>query len=117
MVAPEDLAAVAAKVLIDGPELHHKKQYWLSREVLNGAEVAGEISQGLGQSIKAAVLTPDDLLAQITSGAAVEDLTGRKPCDHGHQGNGAPPRFGGAPDISFEGRHFRRRHRSPSVAV
>jgi hypothetical protein len=35
-------------VLVEGPELHGGKQYWLSNEVLNGAEAAAEIAEGLG---------------------------------------------------------------------
>jgi NAD(P)H dehydrogenase (quinone) len=68
-VAPEDLAAVAALVLIEGPEKHGGKQYWLSTEVLNGAEAAAAISQGLGQRVEAVVLTPQDLLQQVESGS------------------------------------------------
>src|ERR1700716_2630145 len=39
-IAPEDLAAVAAKVLSGGPEQHGGKQYWLSAEMLNGTQAA-----------------------------------------------------------------------------
>ena len=68
-IAPEDLAAVAARVLIEGPEIHGGKQYWLSTEVLNGAEAAAEISEGLGQPVEAVVLTPQHLLEQVKSGS------------------------------------------------
>jgi hypothetical protein len=43
-IAPEDLAAVAAQVLTQGPKLHSGKQYWLSTEVMNGTEAAAEIA-------------------------------------------------------------------------
>jgi len=68
-IAPEDVAAVAAQVLVEGPERHSGKQYWLSTEVLNGAQAAAEISCGLGEPVEPIVLTPDDLLAQVSSGA------------------------------------------------
>lgn len=68
-VAPEDVAAVAAQVLVEGPERHSGKQYWLSTEVLNGAQAAAEISSGLGEPVDPIVLTPDDLLSQVSSGA------------------------------------------------
>jgi len=34
-IAGDDLAAVSALVLAEGPEKHAGKQYWLSTEVLN----------------------------------------------------------------------------------
>jgi hypothetical protein len=36
---------------------------------MNGVEAAAEIAKGLGQPVESVVLTPDDLVAQITSGA------------------------------------------------
>jgi uncharacterized protein YbjT (DUF2867 family) len=68
-IAGSDLAAVSARVLAEGPEKHSGKQYWLSTEVLNGVEAAAEIAQGLQQKVECVVMTPDDLIAQITSGA------------------------------------------------
>jgi len=68
-VAPEDVAAVAAKVLTDGHERHGCNQYWLSTDFLNGTQAAAEISKGLGLSVKAIVLTPDDLVKQVSNGA------------------------------------------------
>jgi uncharacterized protein YbjT (DUF2867 family) len=68
-IAPEDVAAVAAKVLSAGPEQHGGKQYWLSTEFLNGTQSATEISKGLGLPVEGVVLTPDDLVANVTSGA------------------------------------------------
>jgi NAD(P)H dehydrogenase (quinone) len=67
-VAPEDVAAVAAKVLTEGPERHEAKQYWLSTDFLNGTEAATAISKGLGIPVQAIVLTPDDLVKQISNG-------------------------------------------------
>jgi hypothetical protein len=36
---------------------------------MNGVEAAAEIAKGLGQPVECVVLTPDDLVARITSGA------------------------------------------------
>src|SRR5882757_5719002 len=44
-VASDDIAAVAAKVLAEGPERHAGKNYYLSTDVLNGNEVAGVLSR------------------------------------------------------------------------
>jgi len=68
-IAADDLAAVSAQVLAEGPQKHAGKQYWLSTEVMNGVEAAAEIAEGLGQPVESVMLTPDDLVAQITSGA------------------------------------------------
>jgi NAD(P)H dehydrogenase (quinone) len=68
-IAPEDLAAVAAQVLAQGPKLHSSKQYWLSTEVMNGTEAAAKIAAGLGQPVHGVVLTPADLIAQVDTGA------------------------------------------------
>jgi len=68
-IAGDDLAAVSALVLAEGREKHAGKQYWLSTEVLNGAEAAVEIAQGLQQQVECVVMTPDDLAALIASGA------------------------------------------------
>ena len=46
-----------------------KRVYWLSTEVLNGAEAAAEIAQALQQKVECVVMTPDDLTALIASGA------------------------------------------------
>ena len=56
-------------MLIEGPEIHGGKQYWLSTEVLNGAEAAAEVSEGLGQPVEAVVLTPQNLREQVKSGS------------------------------------------------
>jgi NAD(P)H dehydrogenase (quinone) len=68
-IAADDLAAVSAQVLAEGPQKHARKQYWLSTELMNGVEAAAEIAKGLGQPVESVVLTPDDLVARITSGA------------------------------------------------
>jgi NAD(P)H dehydrogenase (quinone) len=67
-IAPEDIGAVAARVLADGPDHHGGQQYWLATEILNGTQAAAEIAKGLDMPVEAVVLTPDDLLAQVASG-------------------------------------------------
>ena len=68
-IASDDIAAVSAQVLADGPQKHASKQYWLSTEVMNGVEAAGEIAKGLARPVESVELTPDDLEAQLRSGA------------------------------------------------
>src|SRR5258708_18579154 len=68
-IAGEDLAAVAAKVLEEGAEPHAGKNYYLSTDVLNGVEAADILSEAMGQTIAAAVMTPDQLIALLAAGA------------------------------------------------
>lgn len=51
-VASSDIAAVAAKVLADGPERHAGQHYWLSVESVNGQEIAQLLSDVTGLAIK-----------------------------------------------------------------
>ncbi len=51
-IASSDIAAVAAKVLVDGPGRHAGKDYWLSVESYNGKEIAGLMSEVTGLEIK-----------------------------------------------------------------
>ena len=67
-VAGEDIAAVAAKVLIEGPDVHAGKDYFLSTDLLNANAVAAALSQVLEREIPALILTPDDLRDLIESG-------------------------------------------------
>jgi uncharacterized protein YbjT (DUF2867 family) len=60
-VATEDLAAVAAKVLAQGPDVHAGRGYWMSTDVLNGVQIAEILSLALDRPITAQVMTPDDL--------------------------------------------------------
>jgi NAD(P)H dehydrogenase (quinone) len=69
-IAGEDIAAVAAKVLIEGPAVHAGKEYWMSTDVLNGVQAAEILSDALGRSIPAEVLTPDEILQAVTAGVA-----------------------------------------------
>jgi NAD(P)H dehydrogenase (quinone) len=67
-IAGDDIAAIVAKVLAEGPNTHASKDYYLSADLLNGAEVAEVLSAALGQEIPAVVLTPDDLQRMIDAG-------------------------------------------------
>src|SRR3954453_7859246 len=46
-IAGEDLTAVAAKVLTDGPDVHAGNGYWMSTDVLNGFQAAELLSEAL----------------------------------------------------------------------
>ncbi|GGK72123.1 NmrA family NAD(P)-binding protein [Rufibacter glacialis] len=51
-IASSDIAAVAAKILVDGPQRHASKDYWLSVESHNGKEIAQLMSEVTGLEIK-----------------------------------------------------------------
>jgi uncharacterized protein YbjT (DUF2867 family) len=67
-IAGEDLASVAARVLTEGPDAHAGKGYWMSTDVLNGAQAAGILSEALGRTIPADILTPKDMLQAVSDG-------------------------------------------------
>jgi NAD(P)H dehydrogenase (quinone) len=69
-IAGEDIAAVAAKVLIEGPDVHAGKGYWMSTDVLNGVQAADILSEALGRTIPAEVFTPDEMLQAVSAGLA-----------------------------------------------
>jgi NAD(P)H dehydrogenase (quinone) len=69
-IAGEDIAAVGAKVLIEGPTVHAGKGYWMSTDVLNGVQAADILSDALGRTILAEVLTPDEMLQAVSAGLA-----------------------------------------------
>src|SRR2546423_2835520 len=69
-IAGKDLTAVAAKVLTEGPDVHAGKGYWMSTDVLNGAQAAEILSEALGRGIPADVFTPDELLEAVSAGLA-----------------------------------------------
>ncbi|WP_113653229.1 NmrA family NAD(P)-binding protein [Pedobacter namyangjuensis] len=50
-IAASDIAAVAAKVLVDGPDRHAGKDYWLSVESYSGKEIAQLMSEITGLEI------------------------------------------------------------------
>jgi uncharacterized protein YbjT (DUF2867 family) len=69
-IAGDDIAAVAAKVLIEGPSVHAGKEYWMSTDVLDGVQAAAILSEALDRTIPADVFTPDELLEAIAAGLA-----------------------------------------------
>ena len=72
-IAAQDIAAVAATVLRQGPARHSGKEYWLSTEVASGPEAAAIFSEALGREIRCSVHGPEEFLASIASrGLTVE---------------------------------------------
>jgi uncharacterized protein YbjT (DUF2867 family) len=67
-LASEDLASVAAKVLTEGPEIHAGKGYWMSTDLLNGVQAASILSEALGRTVPADVITPDELRQAVSQG-------------------------------------------------
>jgi NAD(P)H dehydrogenase (quinone) len=51
-IASSDIAAMAAKALVDGPQRHGGQHYWLSVETFNGQEIAALLSEVTGLEIK-----------------------------------------------------------------
>lgn len=47
-IAAADIAAVAAKVLREGPKKHNRQNYWLSTEVLGRASSCGDLERSHG---------------------------------------------------------------------
>jgi hypothetical protein len=62
-VAASDIAAVAAAVLTEGPRKHHRQNYWMSTEALDGPEVAAILSEVAGRDIKCKMQGADDAKA------------------------------------------------------
>jgi NAD(P)H dehydrogenase (quinone) len=67
-VAGEDIAAVTAKVLIEGPDVHAGKDYFLSTDLLDANAVAAALSRALEREIPALIFTPDDLIKLVEAG-------------------------------------------------
>lgn len=68
-VALRDVAAVAAKVLVDGPEKHGGKNYWMSTEALSGSQVAHVLSETLDRKITCDTKQPAEFEALFQAGA------------------------------------------------
>ncbi len=67
-IALDDLAVAAATVLTEGPEKHAGKDYFLSTEVMNGADVAHAMSETLGTEVGCTPKQPEQLLQDLESG-------------------------------------------------
>jgi NAD(P)H dehydrogenase (quinone) len=50
-VAASDIAAMAATILLQGPEAHNERNYWMSTDVLDGSEVVSILSETTGLDI------------------------------------------------------------------
>ncbi|MFC7674220.1 NmrA family NAD(P)-binding protein [Mycolicibacterium sp. GCM10028919] len=74
-VAGDDIAAVVALVLAQGPTIHSGKDYFLSTDLLNPTDIAATLSHALNRDIPAFVLTPTDMRNLVDSGqVAVPDF-------------------------------------------
>jgi NAD(P)H dehydrogenase (quinone) len=67
-IAGKDLTSVAAKVLTEGPDAHAGQNYWMSTDVLNGTQAAAILSDALGQTIPAEIITPRDMVQAVADG-------------------------------------------------
>lgn len=77
-IAVQDIAAVTAQVLRDGPERHASKNYYLSTETMTGPELATMLSEVLGRTITCNVRHPADMEALFKAGGLkVEDWYAR----------------------------------------
>jgi len=68
-VALRDVAAVAAKVLREGPEKHAGKDYWMSSETFTGPQVAAVLSKVLEETVTCDIRQPEEFQAIFESGA------------------------------------------------
>jgi len=74
-VATDDVAAVAAKVLAEGPDVHAGKDYYLSTDLLNALDVAATLSAALDRDVPALILTPQDMRNLVAAGdVAIPDM-------------------------------------------
>ena len=71
-VAVKDVAAVAATVLREGSVKLGSKDYWMSTESFNGAEVATILSEVLEREIRCEYKQPDDLRELLSKSDSVE---------------------------------------------
>lgn len=77
-IALQDLAAVTAKVLREGPGRHAGKDYYLSTETMTGSELATMLGEVLGKKITCDVRHPKDMENQFKSGSGeIEDWYAR----------------------------------------
>lgn len=68
-VALRDVAAVAAKVLRDGPTEHAGRDYWMSSETFTGPQVATVLSQVLGTTVTCDIRQPEEFAELFQAGA------------------------------------------------
>lgn len=68
-IAGDDIAAVGALVLAEGPDCHAGSDLYMSTELMNGAQAAEVLTGALGRPITAVVRTPAELAAGFAAGA------------------------------------------------
>lgn len=73
-ISADDIAAVAAKVLADGPDVHAGQEYWMSTELLTGPQAAEIISNETGTSVTCNAMPPEALAHYV---ASIEDTSVR----------------------------------------
>ena len=66
-IASQDIGAVAATVLREGPAKHGGQNYWLSAEVAGGEELATLFSEALGRPIQCDHKRPEDFASTMAS--------------------------------------------------
>jgi NAD(P)H dehydrogenase (quinone) len=66
-VAVSDIAAMAATVLLQGPEVHNGRDYWMSTDVLDGSGVASVLSETTGLDITFSPKGPEDFQALVSA--------------------------------------------------
>lgn len=64
-IALEDVAESAAKILNEGPQKHHGKDYWFSTESLDIHGLAAALSEATGTRITAQLRSPDLFIPDI----------------------------------------------------
>lgn len=67
-IAGDDIAAVAAVVLVEGPDRHAGSDLYMSTEVMNGVQAAEALTAALGRSITATIRTPGELAEGVAAG-------------------------------------------------
>lgn len=72
-VFAEDIGAVVATVLREGPEKHAGANYWLSTELLSCHEVSRILTEVTGREINYHAITPADLAAYVATIESVPD--------------------------------------------
>jgi len=67
-----DVGVVAAKILIEGPDIHGWKKYNLINEVVTGDQVAVALTKALGRTITYKPITVDEFAAGMVAGGVPE---------------------------------------------
>jgi uncharacterized protein YbjT (DUF2867 family) len=72
-MAREDIAALAARVLLDGPNTHAGKTYPLSAESLSLSDMAGAATRVMGFEVNATVIEVSDFETMAVQGGPQDD--------------------------------------------